>query len=257
MLRFLLLLSSQIIAAIANTEKTIFLGPSNLRVPAEHPSLEDLHLDALSPNHWSLRTHIQAQFPTNTSKHGQSSWLLLHGLREGQRYEVRICWAATVSRMPLLNKDELMKSQQPTAFQLDAYELPTVFETPDLITSLAKYSESRQPKPIEAEEQKPSVSPTDVVNKPTFEDTMSILFLHILAAADYFTMNQTLMEQVPPVFVDIILDPYVLNIFPRSLIPTASYIIVLAVGAWFLSKYISRRMLAMAKDKVDSERKTR
>ena len=98
MLYILLLLLSQIIAVVANTEKTIFLGPAKLEVPTAQPTLEDLHLDALSPHYWSLRTHIQAEFPTNTSKHGQSSWILLHGLREGQRYEVRICWAATASR---------------------------------------------------------------------------------------------------------------------------------------------------------------
>lgn len=91
---FLLL---QIYSVSANTEKVIFLGPSSLQVPVEHPTLEDLKLEALSPHHWSLRTHIRAEFPTNSSKYGQSSWYLLHGLEEGKRYEVRICWAATVS----------------------------------------------------------------------------------------------------------------------------------------------------------------
>lgn len=98
MLRVLILLLSQILAVAANTEKAIFLGRSKLQVPIEHPTLEDLHLDILSPLHWSLRTHIQAAFPTNAQKDGESTWLLLHGLREGQRYEVRICWAAIVSK---------------------------------------------------------------------------------------------------------------------------------------------------------------
>lgn len=81
----------------ANTEKVIFVGPEALQVPAEHPTIEDLQLQALSPQHWSLRTHIQAEFPTKTAYLGQASWVLLHGLQEGQRYEVRICWAAIVS----------------------------------------------------------------------------------------------------------------------------------------------------------------
>jgi len=91
---FLALLLLEIAAVLGNTEKTIFLGPSSLQVL---PTLEDLQLDALSPQQWSLRTHIQAEFPTNTFKYGHSSWVLLHRLQEGQRYEVRICWAATVS----------------------------------------------------------------------------------------------------------------------------------------------------------------
>lgn len=83
-------------AVLANTEKAIFLGPESLQVPTAHPTLEDLQLEVLSPQRLSLRTHIAAEFPTNDTKYGQSSWLLLQDLQEGQRYEVRVCWAATV-----------------------------------------------------------------------------------------------------------------------------------------------------------------
>jgi hypothetical protein len=99
MFGFLLLLISHILGVVANTEKVIFLGPSNRQVPFPHPTLGDLELETLSPQNWDLRTRIQAEFPTNASKYGQSSWILLHGLREGQRYEVRICWPATVSML--------------------------------------------------------------------------------------------------------------------------------------------------------------
>jgi hypothetical protein len=86
----------QVHAVFCNTEKIIFLGPSEVQIPVEHPTLEDLKLETLSPQQWSLRTHIRAEFPTKSSKYGQASWYLLHGLQEGQRYEVRVCWAATV-----------------------------------------------------------------------------------------------------------------------------------------------------------------
>ena len=92
-----LLLLLQTYSVFANTEKVIFLGPSSLQVPVQHPTLEDLNLEALSPQHWTLRTHIRAEFPTNSSERGHASWYLLHRLEEGRRYEVRICWAATVS----------------------------------------------------------------------------------------------------------------------------------------------------------------
>lgn len=46
------------------------------------------------------------------------------------------------------------------------------------------------------------------------------------------------MANPPPVEVDIILDPYLLNIFPRSLVPTAVYIIIVAVCAWVVSQLV-------------------
>ncbi|KUJ08624.1 uncharacterized protein LY89DRAFT_711636 [Mollisia scopiformis] len=224
---------------LGNTEKIIFLAPSNLEVPVEHPTLEDLQLEALSPQHWSLRTHIGAEFPTTASKYGQPSWYLLHNLQEGQRYEVRICWAAT----------------QPTSFRLETYDLSTVFETPDLITSLAQFSESRQPDLLDAESQKPSVARPEKKSKHTPKGASSTLLLQIFAAADYYTMNKTLMNDVPPVFVDIILDPYIYNVFPRSLLPTAVYIIILAIGGWHLAKYISVLVKGIGHGRSDPEKK--
>ena len=68
--------------------------------------------------------------------------------------------------------------------------------------------------------------------------TSSLLFLRIIAAADYYTTNKTLMQHVPPVDVDIILDPFLLNILPKSLLPTALYLTIVAVIACYLSGYI-------------------
>ena len=82
--------------AYANVEKTVFLAPAGTHVPAQHPNLDDLHLDVLSPLQWSLRRQLQAEFPTHNATKGIESWYLLDGLHAGQRYEVRICWRATV-----------------------------------------------------------------------------------------------------------------------------------------------------------------
>jgi len=89
----------------------------------------------------------------------------------------------------------------------------------------------------------------------TYGNVSSILFLHIQAAADYFTMNHTLMENVPPVFVDIILDPFVFNVVPRSLLQTAAYILVLAVGGWYLSKYVNGWIRAISEEDISSVKK--
>lgn len=64
------------------------------------------------------------------------------------------------------------------------------------------------------------------------------MFLQILSTADYFTTNSTLMKNPPPVDVDIILDPFLLNVLPRSLLPTVIYIVVVAIVAYLLSSRV-------------------
>lgn len=68
----------------------------------------------------------------------------------------------------------------------------------------------------------------------------SVLFLRIWAAADYYTTNTTLMENVPPVMADIILDPFLWNVFPRSLVPTAVYVVIIAVIAYFVGGFLAQ-----------------
>ncbi|KAI2632272.1 hypothetical protein GGR54DRAFT_635038 [Hypoxylon sp. NC1633] len=214
-------------AVYANTEKAIFLGPPTVNIPSAHPTLNDLHLDTLTPSNWAIRTHLEAQFPNISSPHGKATWLILDGLTEGQRYEVRVCWAAT----------------QPTAFEINTYELQIVFETPELISELSEYSWSRQPPENDSESQ-PKLD--DNVRALDSERDASILFLQILAAADYYTMDEKLMSSVSPVYVDIILDPFFLNVLPRSLLPTVAYITAVAFASWFVARYISNRIRCAA-----------
>lgn len=89
-----------IASALANTEKTIFLGPKTVNIPPTHPNLEDLRLDVLTPEKWAIRTHVEARFPNDTAKFGKATWLVLDELTEGQRYELKVCWAATVRIVP-------------------------------------------------------------------------------------------------------------------------------------------------------------
>jgi hypothetical protein len=63
------------------------------------------------------------------------------------------------------------------------------------------------------------------------------------------------MDHVPPVFVDIILDLYIFNIFPRSLVPIAAYTILLAIGSWYLSKYVSKWFKNLTQYNIGSEKK--
>ena len=129
-----------------------------------------------------------------------------------------------------------------------------MFKTSELISSLAKYSQSHQSSTIEADGRISNVYKTS--SEATYDAVSSVLLLHIQAAADYFTTNRTLMENAPPVFVDIILDPFLLNVLPQSLLPTVGYIIVLAIGSWFLSKHISSWVITLAKGDMDVQKKT-
>lgn len=97
MLALITVLLATLVAA--NTEKAIILAPNNINIPSTHPNLDDLQVDTLTPDKWAIRTYLQAQFPTDSAKYGKPTWLVLDQLTEGQRYEVRVCWAATVSSL--------------------------------------------------------------------------------------------------------------------------------------------------------------
>lgn len=84
------------VPAIANVEKTIFTAPESANFGDARPNLSNLRLDILSLERLSIRTALPVIFPTEKHPRGLSSWYTLNSLRPGQRYEVRICWAATV-----------------------------------------------------------------------------------------------------------------------------------------------------------------
>ncbi|PSR79770.1 hypothetical protein BD289DRAFT_455699 [Coniella lustricola] len=240
------LLLTGISLCLANVEKAIFLGPEPVNIPQTGPSLANLYLDVLSPEDWSLRTLLDAVFPTAELPRGVDAWLILDRLTEGQRYEVRVCWLAT----------------QPTAFHLETYDLPTVFETPALITSLHNYSMTRQPSqdPPSPASSQPSTTRQKTAWSPASsttgdDDESSILFLRISAAADYFTLNSALMHSPEPVVVDLILDPFLANVLPRSLVPTVGFIVLVVAASWVLARGVVVPYLTRLMAVVDDEKK--
>ncbi|KAE8152456.1 hypothetical protein BDV25DRAFT_67961 [Aspergillus avenaceus] len=214
-LHYLSFLLTFCLVAYANVEKTIFLAPHTLTVPTVDPTLDDLGLERLSPTNPVLRTKLNASFPTTESQ-GTESWYFLEHLTPGRRYEVRICWLAT----------------QPTAFSLDTHTVTQAVETPDIFSSITFYSQARLASPSNVVPRQPS---TIHDQAPTSD---SVLFLRVTAAADYFSLDQSLMENVPPVVADIILDPFLFNVFPQSLIPTACYISLVACLAVFIGRWV-------------------
>ncbi|CAI7567502.1 unnamed protein product [Penicillium glandicola] len=211
--------------AQANVEKTIFLAPAPATIPSDQPDLDDLGLERLSPQRPVVRTRLNASFPTTAAPEGTDSWFFLENLNPGQRYEVRVCWLAT----------------QPTTFTLTTYPLSKTIEDKNLLSSLSMYTAARLatvdtniqvdviPRRASRRSSKDPLDPA-----PTSD---SVLFLHVHAAADYFSTDQALMQNVPPVAVDLILDPFLFNVFPRSLVPTAGWIVLVAVLAVVLGRW--------------------
>ncbi|KAF5574438.1 hypothetical protein FPCIR_13596 [Fusarium pseudocircinatum] len=210
--------------AIANVEKTIFTAPASLPIPQQKPSLADLRLPTLTPDAPNIRTHISRVFPSEPKDHasGVVTWVLLNKLNQGQRESKLI----------------RLRRQQPTVFDLAVYELDAVWQTPELIQSLANYSFSRQ--------DQEAVLATESTQGEGREREASVLLLQIKSSADYFTSDAALMKDPSRVHVDLILDPYLYGIVPRSLIPAAGYLVLVGAVAWFVSKSIASKLQTIA-----------
>ncbi|KJZ71134.1 hypothetical protein HIM_09488 [Hirsutella minnesotensis 3608] len=230
MLPGLVLLAAAATRVAANVEKVIFSGPAPANIPHMSPALSHLNLDTLAPLSSSVRTNLSRSFVAAgeaSDARGQSAWLLLDHLTPGQRYEVRVCWAAI----------------EPTSFVLDVHELDAVWQTPELIQSLAQYATARQ-----SDDNSSARGPeAHAAPGQPKERQASILLLRVQAAADYFADDLNLMQNPPPVLVDIILDPFLYNVVPHSLALTASYVVLVSIVTWFLARRIASNLQIVAR----------
>jgi hypothetical protein len=94
-LKLFALLSLRWLLASANVEKVIFVAPPAELLPTD-ASIDNLLLESFSEGQPSIRTYLNATFPTAETPKGTETWILLEELLPGRRYEVRICWLATV-----------------------------------------------------------------------------------------------------------------------------------------------------------------
>ena len=78
-----------------------------------------------------------------------------------------------------------------------------VFDNPSLISSLAAYSEQRQEALFSAKEDLMQSGRSPHLSTASDGAPISTLLLRVSAAANYFTTNTTLMQNVPLVEVDI------------------------------------------------------
>lgn len=107
--------------AQANVEKTIFLAPTGTTVPSGEPDIDDLGLERLSPESPVVRTRLNATFPSNDAPEGTDSWFFLENLIPGQRYEVRICWLATVCLVTSIDDSKTTSDKNAATYGLYSY----------------------------------------------------------------------------------------------------------------------------------------
>ncbi|KAI5306984.1 hypothetical protein KEM56_005903 [Ascosphaera pollenicola] len=227
----LYLVSCLVCLASANTEKTIFIAPPKTPLSAKEADLA-ASLLWLTPDSYVKRTQIPVIFPPLDAEKpaGTETWLYLSELTPGQRHE------------------------QPTEFWLDAFTFDEVHESLALNASIENFIASEQgQKQLDGKN-------ADVRSKVNSENglaTSSSLFLRLIAAADYFTLNETLMQSPEPVHVDLILDPFLANIFPRSLVPVGIYLSIVAVIAWFVSNFVWKFVSGIADSDVAVQETTK
>ncbi|OTA06617.1 hypothetical protein A9Z42_0073770 [Trichoderma parareesei] len=133
-------------------------------------------------------------------------------------------------------------SQEPTEFSLDIYPLNTILSNPHLLRSPSQHATSLSlSTPNQQQSQQYQHSQKSSPNET------SILLLRVLAAADYFSHHQSLMKDPPPpVLVDLILDPYIYNVLPQSLVPKVCYLVVVGIASWFVARWAAKALTAIA-----------
>ncbi|KAF8468289.1 hypothetical protein BDZ91DRAFT_722380 [Kalaharituber pfeilii] len=180
--------------ALANVEKLIFIPTSTDFTPlSDGPHVKlDLRLSPASPRLW---TSLNTSFPefANTRIGGFETWVALEGLNPGQRYELRICWAAISS------SDFTLRLHAPA----------------DAALSLSK----------------PAVS----LSRALMSTKGLTGYVQILSRADYYTLDESRSQHPDSVHVELVLDSYIFNILPKSLLQIGVVVAGVALWAWWIS----------------------
>ncbi|KAG5913764.1 hypothetical protein E4U42_000886 [Claviceps africana] len=230
MIQIILLLYTLAQVAVANVEKIIFTGPPASTLPSAITArtISSLNIHTLTHDVPSIHTELKRIFAsTQSGLHGKSSWVSVQNLTENQRYEMRVCWSAL----------------EPTRFDIKIHTLDAVAEDPALFQSINAFSASRQDAQVTEE------------SAARLLDRSSSLLIEIQAAADYFTDDKELMSNPPPVLVDLILDPFLLNVLPRSLLPTVGYLLLVGVTTWSVARWIASGLQSAATSPASKLRK--
>lgn len=134
---------------------------------------------------------------------------------------------------------------------MEAHELNHVWATPELVQSLSDYAYSRIPNP--EDDEGPSIFQLFAEADDGRDE--SVLLVQVQASADYFSDDAALMKDPPPVLVDLILDPYLYNILPRSLVPTVGYVVLVGIVTWIVARRAASALRSIADKSEDTPKK--
>jgi hypothetical protein len=233
--------------ARANCEHAHFHGPSAAAAAKTLPdgNILDRGLDVLTPASRSFKVHLESRFPsTGPGSSGLATWFLLDDLVPGQRYETRACYTAT----------------QPTDVRLDTFGLHAVHDSPELLASLVesitRHEETSSHPEVVRHVKAALGTNVSTPHNVSATTSTSALLLRIVATADYFTDVQCLMENVPPTYTEIILDPWVHGMIPATVVPIAAYVLAVIAVAYPLARAITRGIeslvdVTQSRDKKD------
>lgn len=217
-------------SAIANVEKVIFL----LNPPPDPPlQLTRILSNLLRLNPNSPRLSTTLDLTTNITGRerdaggnggigeGESTiWAVLEKLILGKRYEVRIIWAAT----------------EPAKFELEVFTAVEVGEMG--VEGLV----------IQGEEKGGKEEGKEEANNGALGSSQGIvMYLRVLAKKDPYNPD--------PVKIELILDPFLWNILPESLLCIGVVVVLVAGAAWWVSGRVERWLSMVARqqrrEKVD------
>ncbi|RPA99547.1 hypothetical protein L873DRAFT_1683104 [Choiromyces venosus 120613-1] len=127
-----------------------------------------------------------------------------------------------------------MPFQSPTDFTLNIYTPSQLLDKPSLLAHMTAYATRQLPFSAVNELSGPSADPR------------SALYLDIQAKADYYTHKKHRMETPDSVGVEIILDPFILNLLPESLLPIIITIVLITLSAFWASGRVYSTLRNMA-----------
>ncbi|KAF8455387.1 hypothetical protein BGX38DRAFT_1267308 [Terfezia claveryi] len=208
-------------SALANVEKVIFIPNSPTDPPLQLTRIPS-NLIRLSPNSPRLSTALN--LTTNITgrerdeggngRGGEgegeerATWAVLEKLNLGKRYEVRIIWAAT----------------EPAKFELGVFTAVEVGEMG--VEGLVIQGEEKGGK---EEERKEANDGSQGI----------VMYLRVLAKKDPYNPD--------PVKIELILDPFLWNILPESLLCIGVVVVLVAGAAWWVSGRVERWLSMVAR----------
>lgn len=163
----------------ANVEKVVFIAEPSI-------GFKDLPLPSLHPQQPQIFQKL------SLSTRDNSSWYLLQDLRIGQRFEVRVCWPATVSKRDRSTSSIVPDVRQhPTKFDVNIFSISDVLDNSILVESVSQYSNSR-------------VFDSCIAPGPDSDsERSSTYFLRIQASPEYVSPPSEVPVEPIPVPIDI------------------------------------------------------